>query len=275
MKTVKSTAGLSFGFSAVTAGQRNTTSEPQVIAVSTEGNFRLTSIVSKVLGIGHGDNIMFLSNIDQLDAAIREKDPSLVAFCEEAGLEIDSPEALIAIHREFDSWAIAKGVKEFDAKGLAKTTAERLSKGDKLKFVAQQFEAMLEGALASDNEEVKAALSREGITPEEQADILTAFVIPKDLPKFKGSKLANPGGVTGPGTSLTFTDSNVWKQLKADMGEEATALNRVFEIDLDNIQDVVMSNGYEEVTVKALVLGDYSDKVPARVGAVAEESQED
>lgn len=39
MKTVN---GMSFGFSAVNAGQRNVAVEPQLIAVSTEGNFRMT-----------------------------------------------------------------------------------------------------------------------------------------------------------------------------------------------------------------------------------------
>lgn len=46
MKTVN---GMSFGFSAVNAGQRNVAVEPQLIAVSTEGNFRMTPPVSLLL----------------------------------------------------------------------------------------------------------------------------------------------------------------------------------------------------------------------------------
>jgi hypothetical protein len=271
MKTVKT--GIAFGFSAVNAGQRNTTLEPQVIAVSTEGNFRITPAVSKVLGVGHGDNIMFLSNVDNIDAAILAKDATLVEFCEANGLEIGTPEAMIALHKEFDSWAIAKGIQEYDPKGNVRTGTERLTKNDKLKFVSAQFDSMLEQALAEADQETKDALSRDGITKEEQADILSAFVTPREVPKFKGSKAANPGGLTGAGTSLTFTDSNVWKQIKVDMGDDATKMNRVFDVDVEDIQDVTLSDGFKEVTVKALVLSDYTDKEPARIGAAAEEAE--
>ena len=270
MKTANAKS-IGFGFSAVNAGQRAVTVDPQLIAVSTEGNFRITAPVSKLLGIGHGEYIMFLSNVDNIDQAIVNKAPEVIAFCEEQGLELGSPEALIALHKEFDQWAIAKGVIEFDPKGNARTSQERLSKKDKLTFVSQNFDQMLEQALEEADDEVKDALSREDITKEEQMDILATFVQPRELPKHKGSKVANPAGVTGPGTPLTFTDSNVWKQLKADLGEEATSVNRVFDIDIDNIQDVPMSDGYKEVVVKALVLGDYTDKEPARIGSKDEE----
>lgn len=266
MKTA-SKIGIAFGFSAVNAGQRNTTLEPQLIAVSTEGNFRITPAVSKVLGLGHGENIMFLSNADQIDAAIVAKDASVIEFCTEAGLEFGSPEAAIALHKEFDEWAIAKGIQEFDPKGNVRTGTERLTKNDKAKFVGANFDAMLEGAMADGDAETKDALSREGITKEEQIDILSAFVTPREVPKFKGSKTANPGGLTGSGTSLTFTDSNVWKQMKVDMGDTANQFNRVFDIDIDNIQDIVLNDGYKNVTVKALILGEYADKEPTRIGS--------
>lgn len=257
---------MGFGFSAVNAGQRNVSVEPQVIVVSTEGNFRITPPVSRVLGIGHGDYVMFLNNIDNIDAAIAAKDAQVVAFCEEQGLEVGSPEAAIAIHKAFDMWAIAKGIVEYDTKGNQKTSTERLTKNDKIKFVSQNFADMLEQAMQQADDETKEALSRDGITKEEQIDILSAFVTPRELPKYKGSKAANPAGLTGAGTSLTFTDSNVWKQLKADMGDTATELNRVFDVDVEDIQDIVLSDGYKEVSVKAIVLGEYSDKEPARIG---------
>lgn len=271
MKT-SNVKAMGFGFSAVNAGQRNVSVEPQVIAVSTEGNFRLTPIVSRVLGIGHGDYVMFLSNVENIDFAINNKAAEVVAFCEANGLELGSPEAAIALHKEFDMWAIAKGIIEYDTKGNQKTTTERLTKNDKIKFVSQNFDEMLAEAMAqTENEEVKEALSREGITKEEQIDILSAFVTPRELPKYKGSKAANPAGLTGAGTSLTFTDSNVWKQLKADMGEDATKFNRVFDVDVENLQDITLIDGYKDVTVKALILGDYVDKEPARIGKGNEE----
>lgn len=265
MKTLN-VKSMGFGFSAVNAGQRNVSVEPQVIAVSTEGNFRITPPVSRALGISNGEYVMFINNIDSIDAAIAAKSQEVVDFCQEQGLEVGSPEAAIALHKEFDMWAIAKGIIEYDTKGNQKTTSERLTKNDKTKFVLQHFEDMLAGAMQDADDETKEALSRDGITKEEQVDILSAFVTPRELPKYKGSKSANPAGLTGSGISLTFTDSNVWKQLKADMGDDAVKMNRVFDVDVDNLQHITLSNGYEDVTVKALILGDSTDKEPARVG---------
>ena len=267
MKTVKS---LNFGFSAVNAGQRNVSVEPQVIAVSTEGNFRMTAPVSRALGIANGEYVMFLSNVDNIDAAIAQKDPQIVKFCKANELELGSAEAAIAIHKEFDAFAIAKGVKEFDTKGNVKSITERLTKNDKLKFVAQNFDEMLEAALTQADDATKDALSRDGVTKEEQMEILTAFVTPRELPKFKGSKVANPAGLTGIGTSLNFTDSNVWKQLKVDLGDDAEKFNRIYDVDVEDLQDVVINDGYKDVTVKAIILGDYTDKEPARIGKSAE-----
>lgn len=265
--------GMSFGFASVNAGQRNMHVEPQVIAVSTEGGFRITPPVSRILGVGNGEYVMFISNVANIDAAIAAKDEQLVAFCDEAGLELGTSEAAIAIHREFDLWAVAKGIAEYDAKGNVKTAQERLTKKDKMKFVNANFDAMLESAQESADDEIKDALFRDGITKEEQMDILTSFVVPREVAKFKGSKVANPAGLTGAGTSLTFTDSNVWKQLKADMGDTADKFNRCYDVDVDNLQDIEINDGYKTVVVKALILGDYTDQEPARVGKGADDTE--
>lgn len=257
---------MSFGFSAVNARQRNTVVEPQIIAVSTEGSFRITPPVSRVLGVSNGEYVMFLNNIDNINAAITNKVPEVVKFCEDNGLEVGSAEAAIALHKEFDMWALAKGVVEYDTKGNIKTANERLTKNDKTKFVSQNFDSMLEAAMTDADDDTKAALARDGVTKDEQIEILTAFVTPRELPKYKGSKTANPADLTGAGVSLNFTDSNVWKQLKADMGDDANKMNRVFDVDVENVQDIVIFDGYKEVTVKALVLGDYTDKEPTRIG---------
>lgn len=264
MKT-SNVKAMGFGFSAINAGQRNAVVEPQIIAVSTEGNFRITPPVSRALGIGHGDYIMFVTNVENIDEAIRNKAPEVIAFCEENGLEVGSAEAAIALHKEFDMYAIAKGIAEYDPKGNMKTTTERLTKNDKIKFVSQRFDEMLAAALEQADEQTKVALTRKDVTKEEQIDILSAFVTPRELTKFKGSKVANPAGLTGAGTSLTFTDSNVWKQLKADMGDDAEKLNRVYDADVENLQDIVINNGYKNVTVKAIILGEYTDKEPVRI----------
>lgn len=275
MKTVSKMA---FGFSTVNAGQRNVSVEPQFIATSTDGGFRVTPPVSKALGVSHGEYIMFLTNVDNIDAAIANRDETLVKFCEDAGLEFGSVEAAIAIHKEFDSFAIAKGIKEYDTKGNVKETQERLSKNDKIRFASQNFEDMVEAIKAERNSENPAkevveaveALEREGVTKEEQIDILAQFVVPRKLPKFKGSKCANPAGVTGTGVVLSFTDTNVWKQLKVDLGEKANTVNRIFDVDIEDMQDVVVSDGFNDVTVKALILGEYTDKEPSRIGGTEE-----
>lgn len=258
--------GMSFGFSAVNAGQRNVSVEPQLIAVSTEGSFRMTPPVSRALNIGHGDYAAFANNIQGINDAIASKDPDIVAFCEENGYDIASAEAAAAIHKEFDIWLVYKGIPEFDGKGLPKITTERLTKADKIKFASLMFDDMMADALENANDEVKAALTREGITKEEQIDILAGFVKPRELPKFSGSKVANPGKITGVGTSVTFTDTNVWNHLKADMGAEASTKNREFAVDVDHLHEINVDNGYKLVTVKAIILGDYTDKEPARVG---------
>ena len=265
MKSVSS-KGMSFGFSAINAGQRNTVVEPQCIAVSTNGGFRITPPVSKALQVGSGEYVMFISNVDNINAAIAAKDAAVVAFCEENGLDVESAEASVAIHKEFDMYAIAKGIKEKDGKGNYRTVTERLTKKDKLTFVSQNFDKMLEGALESDNAELKDALTREGITKEEQMDLLTIYVTPRELIKHKGSKVANPSGLTGAGVPLTFTDSNIWNQLKADLGDQAEKVNRAFSVDVDDVQETMINNGYEDVKVRFLVLGDYTDKTPSRLG---------
>lgn len=263
--------GLSFGFAPVNAGQRQITYEPQVIATSTDGGFRMTPVVSKLLGIESGDSVMFISNVDNIDAAIKTDNPEIIAFCEEQGLAPKSPEAIIAVHKAFDMWAVAKGVQEFDAKGNPKTCVERLTKKDRLKYVAAHYNEMMEAAFASGNVELIASLNAEGITEDARMNILAESVQGRQLPKFKGSKCANPAGLTGIGTTLTFTDSNIWAQLKADLGEDATKFNRVFDVDVKNILDVEINNGFENVSVKALVLGSYTDEVPQRVGTKKEE----
>lgn len=265
MKTFSKEKTIKFGLSAVNAGQRNVVCEPQLIATSTDGGFRVTAPVTKALGLQHGENIMFVSNIDAIDMAIAQKDENLVNFCEEQGLDFGSVEATNAIHKEFDVWAIAKGIVERDTKGNVKKTSMRLTKEDRLRFVEQRYEEMLASAKESNDESLVDAITREGITEEEVKDILCDYVVADEVDKVKGSKLASTSGVTGVGVNLTFTDTNVWKQLKYDLGENSGKINRVFSIDMESMTDVEIYDGYENILVKALVLGDFVDKEPSRI----------
>ena len=272
---MKTFGKLAFGFSAVNAGQRNVSYEPELVAGANAGSFRITPPVSKALLLQHGDNIMFVTNADNIDAAIRDKAPEVVEFCTANELNIDSMEAAIAIHKEFDMWGIAKGIQEFDSKGNPKTTRERMTKADKAKYVDNYFEECLESARASENEELVAALNREGATEEELKAVLIEAIQGDEVAKYKGSKCANPASTIGTGVSLTFTDSNVWNQLKADMGDTAEKLNRVFAIDVENLVDAEIFNGHENVAVKVAVLGESKEEKPIRIGKKADSSDDE
>ena len=261
--TVKKSA---FGFAAVNAGQRNVAVEPQLVATSTNGAFRLTAPVTKLLGIAPGDYVMFVNNIAQIDAALAARTEDVVAYAKENDLELGSPELAIAMHKEFDMWGVAKGIALYNSKGIAQTVKERLSVKDKEAIVRANFATYLEQALASDNTELVEALSREGVTEDEQVTLLASCIEGQEVTKYQGSKTANPSGLTGAGVSLNFTDSNVWNQLKADM-DSATDLNRIFDIDTDEVMTIELSNGYEDVKVPFFVLGAYTDKAPAKKGA--------
>ena len=260
MKTFK---GLSFGMSVVNAGQRAVSEEPELIATSTNGGFRVSSSVTRALGVGHGEYLMFIKNVDEVQNAINDQIAEFVAFCEEAGLDPLSAEAAAAFHKEFDVWAIAKGVACYDKHGNPLTVRERMTKNDKEKILENKFEEMLAAAMASGDEELVAALSVEGITADEQKEILMSSLQGDLVQKFMGSKCANTSGMTGAGTILNFTDSNVWMRLKADVAEPEK-INRKFSIDLENSIPVQVDNGKEVITIKAFVLGEYKDEEPAR-----------
>lgn len=254
-----------FGVNAVNAGQRNVEVSPAIIATSTNGGFRMTAPVSRALACAHGDYMMFLNTTDAVESAIKANDERLVAFCEKEGLEFGTPEANIAIHRAFDQWFVAKGIALKDGKGNNQMVSERLSKKDKITFATQNFDAMLKSALENADEETVAALTRPGIEKDEQIAILAEFVNAKEVQKYQGCKLANNAKVTGIGAPLTGTDSNVWNQLKEDLTDRE-AVNRVFEIDLDEPYQMEISNGYEMVPVVAYELGAYKDEAPIARG---------
>lgn len=218
------------GFSVINAGQRNTNVAPQLSVLSTNGGFRLSGPAAKALGIKPTDYVMFLHD-------------------EEEG-----------------KWAIAKGYACKKSDGTPQTCAERINRAA---VVEADFDTILANALASDNAELASRLSVDGISHDEQVAILAEYVEAGEVQKYQGSKTASPSGFTGEGATVTFTDSNVWNQLKSDM-DDKSALNRVYAIDTDEVFDFDVFNGHETVTVKAVVLGEYKDETPSRRGADAE-----
>lgn len=264
MKTFKGNAKLSFGLGAVNVAKRNAVSEPELVVNPTVGGFRITPAVSRALGLTNGGYIMFVSNIDAIEQAITNKDENLVAFCAEENIDMNTPEGVKAIHEAFDEWGIAKGIQMFDKNGNAVKTKERMSKTDKVEYVTNNFDDVLKAAIENGEPEFAASLQVEGITKEEQIEILANAVNPEQVNKYYGSKCSNSSNLSGTGVSLTFSDSAVWGALKEDLGEEAKKMSRTFEVDIKELREVPYFNGHKEVIVKAAMLGEFKDTESAR-----------
>lgn len=264
MKTFKGNAKLSFGLGAVNVAKRNAVSEPELVVNPTVGGFRITPAVSRALGLTNGGYIMFVSNIDAIEQAIANKDENLVAFCAEENIDMNTPEGVKAIHEAFDEWGIAKGIQMFDKNGNAVKTKERMSKTDKVEYVTNNFDDVLKAAIENGEPEFAASLQVEGITKEEQIEILANAVNPEQVNKYYGSKCSNSSNLSGTGVSLTFSDSAVWGALKEDLGEEAKKMSRTFEVDIKELREVPYFNGHKEVIVKAAMLGEFTDAESTR-----------
>lgn len=264
MKTFKGNAKLSFGLGAVNVAKRNAVSEPELVVNPTVGGFRITPAVSRALGLTNGGYIMFVSNIDAIEQAIVNKDENLVAFCAEENIDMNTPEGVKAIHEAFDEWGIAKGIQMFDKNGNAVKTKERMSKTDKVEYVTNNFDDVLKAAIENGEPEFAASLQVEGITKEEQIEILANAVNPEQVNKYYGSKCSNSSNLSGTGVSLTFSDSAVWGALKEDLGEEAKKMSRTFEVDIKELREVPYFNGHKEVIVKAAMLGEFKDTESTR-----------
>lgn len=264
MKTFKGNAKLSFGLGAVNVAKRNAVSEPELVVNPTVGSFRITPAVSRALHLTNGGYIIFVSNIDAIEQAIANKDENLVAFCAEENIDMNTPEGVKAIHEAFDEWGIAKGIQMFDKNGNAVKTKERMSKTDKVEYVTNNFDDVLKAAIENGEPEFAASLQVEGITKEEQIEILANAVNPEQVNKYYGSKCSNSSNLSGTGVSLTFSDSAVWGALKEDLGEEAKKMSRTFEVDIKELREVPYFNGHKEVIVKAAMLGEFKDTESTR-----------
>lgn len=259
---------LSFGVSAVVSGQRKASYEPELVALTTLGGFRITPAISKVLGIQHGDNVAFVKNVDQVQKAITDRDAAYVDWCKSAGYEPDDDAAAAAFHKEYDFWGLVKGYALFNDKGAAVMASERLSKEDRERIATEHYDEMLEQATANGSEELKAAIA-EADGDKDTILPLLAQAVNIEKPKFTGSKAANTSGMLGTGVVLGFSDSNVWNQLTEGKAKECS---RSFPIDIDSVVRIQVYNGYENIEVSCLPFdpATYADKEAAREKASAE-----
>ena len=247
------TNGIKFGFGVVQSGQRKAAYDPELAVLTTHGGFRITPQVSKALGIANGDYVMFINNFDQIDAAARAQADVVVDYCNQNGLDITDPATLDTLHEVFGQWAIAKGIKAYSDKGVVLKVVDRMSKKEKEAAVAANFDAALEAAMASDDAELKDAVSAEGLTRDQQIEILAAAMAAPEVDKYLGSKCANASDMIGTGVVLNFTDSNIWNILKADLRKEVkTSVIRSYPIDLTQLDYCEVNNGYEKVRVPYL-----------------------
>lgn len=266
---MKTTSKLQFGFNAVAAGQRKASYVPELVALTTAGGFRITPPISKALNIQHGEYVQFIQNVDQVQRAIDTKDSAYVEFCQVNGLDVDAPESGVAFHKEYDLWGIVKGYPLYNSNGTEQTATERLSKADKEAYAAKNYDELLAAAMESGTDEMKDAIAAAGDDKEAIVRILAVAVRGEEHTKFSGSKTANASGMIGSGVVLNFTDSNVWNQLKGDLGEDASKKARKFAINVEDMMVVELFDGCKTVEVPCLPfdVNNYEDVDAARFGA--------
>lgn len=237
---------ISFGVQAVQAGQKSSTvnAAPQLIANSTSGKFVITSPVSKALNVAVGENVMFLNNIQGVEAAIQARVEDIVNYAAENGIDINTREGEEQLLAAFTQWFIAKGVKQYDSKGNPIMASERYTKYEKAQYLDEN-----RMNIVADKRDALVAQFGE-MSDEELAEKLTIDMV--EAPKFhacSGSKTATTASATGVGCQLNFTDTAIWGALKADLGDLATKKNRIYNVLLDEVQKVAFNNGKENVTI--------------------------
>ena len=70
--------------------------------------------------------------------------------------------------------------------------------------------------------------------------------------------------MTGIGVTLNFSDAAAWAALKENLGDAAKTTNRIYSVDISNLQEVSYNNGYEDKLIKVALLTEYRDEVPTR-----------
>lgn len=218
--------GLQFGFSAVQSGKRvmQASNEPTLTANSTKAKFSLAGAVTRIMGLVPGDNVQFVSNIADIDAAIAERDAEVVAWCEANNVEFGTEVARAALIQTFGEYGICKGVPLFEKDGEIKLAGVRMT--------AEQKAAAFELNKERIAEEV--GKSVEEVTIDDYNPTTRAY---------SGARTSTSSNLTGLGLPLTFSDSSMWSELKDNLGDEAEKFNRVFEVNLNEPFVVAVETG--------------------------------
>jgi len=258
--------GIKFGINAIVAGQKSAllNATPQLIVKSTQGQFTITAPVSKALGIAVGENVMFLNNIAGIEALIQAAPDELVNYCNEHGWDINTLEGRDALIKDQTTWYIAKGVLLYKKNGQPELSTVRVTKEDKLAFIAENGFSFIQEMSDEDKAAFALAKGLEGADDETLAGALTADDIASPtVHAASGSKTAATAKAKGIGLQLNFTDTAIWDALKGDLAkEDKTSVNRYFNVNLEAAEEVVYNNGKEDVTVFAYPLEFDADKAP-------------
>ena len=265
--------GLSFGINVVASGVKvsSVITEPVLVASSTKGSFSISGVVSKALGLMPGDNIMFANDAADVEKAVMNRVDAVVEFAQNNGFDLDTPEGTSACVAAITTWYIAKGVPMFKKRGEPIMVNVRLTKEEKKKY----FDENVDDVIKNNREKLIAAYELDENATDEE--IKAAFKV-DDMPSpqiqsVSGCKLAANGSATGTGLKLSFSDTNNWEQLKADL-DDKTAMKRSFEVDIKNPVVSKYNNGKEDIDVTFYALGEYKDEVPSRTGKKADEAED-
>lgn len=243
--------GLQFGMSAVQSGKRvmQASNEPTLTANSTKAKFSLAGAVTRIMGLIPGDNVQFVSNIADIDAAIAERDAEVMAWCKENNVEFGTEAARAALILNFGEYGICKGVPLFEKNGEIKLAGVRMT--------AEQKAAAFELNKERIAEEV--GKSVEEVTIDDYNPTTRAY---------SGARTSTSSNLTGLGLPLTFSDSSMWSELKENLGDEAEKFNRVFEVNLNEPFVVAVETGKvigdekETVEVNAYKISFKADEEP-------------
>lgn len=268
-------AGIKFGISAVQSGQKgNANAFPRLYANSSNGQFKVTGLVTKALGVKVGDNIMFLNNIDAIERAIQNKDPQIVEYATEQGVDLDDRSQVVALINELTQWYIAAGVVLRKKSGEPMMAAVRVTKEDKEKWIAEHGSEYFEGM---SDEDKQAFVEAKGADADiDDIDALVALLTAEDIesPKteaMSGSKTASTSTATGIGVQVNFTDSNIWNMLKADLGDNKDKFVREFDVDIENPEKATFNDGCKDLEILAYPINYVGDKEPIRRNGKEEE----
>lgn len=248
--------GLQFGMKAIQSGKRvvATNNEPTLVANSTKARFTIAGIVTRTMGLVCGDYVQFISNIPSIDMAIAERDAEIVAWCEANGVEMGTEAARNALIKEFGSYAICKGVPMFEKDGTRKQITVRMTEEQKRAAFEMNKEAIAQAV----------GKSVEEVTIEDFNPVADGFT---------GSKTNSTSSLTGIGLPLGFSDSNMWAELKEDLGDLAEDTNRVYKVNLNEPFECSVENGKEGAAgmtvVTAYPFTFESDEEPVRKGNAA------